>query len=89
MRLHSRGHTNKTWMGLIADAPLEVGAPVRHSRRPEAGEVTSAAFSPVHGYIGAAILRNEAAYDGEWVTVETSEGPVEAEVREMPILRLE
>lgn len=89
MRMHSRGHTNKTWMGLVADEPLEIGANVKHSRRPDAGAVTSAAFSPAHGFIGAAILRNEAAQDGDWVTVETSQGPVQAEVREMPILRLE
>lgn len=89
MRLHSRGHTNKTWMGLVADDPFEVGNPVKHSRRPDAGEVTSAAFSPANGFIGAAILRNEAAGDGEWVTIETSKGPIQAEVREMPILRLE
>jgi len=89
MRIHSRGHTNKTWMGLLSESPLEVGAKVSHSRRPDAGEVTSAAFSPAHGFIGAAILRNEAAFDGEWVTVETSQGPVDAEVREMPIMRLD
>lgn len=89
MRLHSRGHTNKTWMGLVADDPFEVGNPIKHSRRPDAGEVTSATFSPANGFIGAAILRNEAAGDGEWVTIETSKGPIQAEVREMPILRLE
>ncbi len=37
MRIHSRGHTNKTWMGLIAEEPLEVGAAIKHSRRPDAG----------------------------------------------------
>lgn len=89
MRIHSRGHTNKTWMGLVADDPFEVGDLVKHSRRPDAGEVTSATFSPANGFIGAAILRNEAATDGEWVTIETSKGPIQAEVREMPILRLE
>ncbi len=89
MRLHSRGHTNKTWMGLISEGPLEVGSPVKHSRRQDAGEVTSVAFSPTLGYIGAAILRNEAAFNGEWVTVETTSGPVQAEVCEMPILRME
>jgi folate-binding protein YgfZ len=89
MRIHSRGHTNKTWMGLVAEEPFEAGSAVKHSRRPDAGEVTSAALSPAHGYIGAAILRNEAAFDGEFVTIETANGPIEAEVREMPILRLD
>ena len=89
MRLHSRGHTNKTWMGLLADEPFEVGNPIRHARREDAGEVSSAAFSPANGFIGAATLRNEAAADGEIVTITTSQGPIQAEVREMPIFRME
>jgi len=89
MRIHSRGHTNRTWVGLVSDAPLEVGAAVSHSRRPDAGEVTSAGFSPTHGFIGAAMLRNEVAFDGELVTVQTANGPLEAEVRDMPLMRLD
>jgi tRNA-modifying protein YgfZ len=86
MRLHSRGHTNRTWMGLLADAPLEEGAIISHPSRADAGVVTSAALSPRYGFIGAAMLRNEAAMRGEMVTVQTSNGAVEAEVVEMPIL---
>ena len=89
MRIHSRGHVNKTWMGLMADDPFEVGDAITHARRSDAGHVSSACFSPSLGYIGAATLRTEAASDGEWVTIQTSRGPVQAEVREMPILRLE
>jgi folate-binding protein YgfZ len=87
MRIHSRGHTNRTWVGLIADAPLEIGASICHLRRQDSGTVTSAAFSPDFGHIGAAMLRNEAAFDGENVQVATENGTVEAEVRQMPILR--
>lgn len=89
MRLHSRGHTNKTWMGLVADEPFEVGSAVSHPRRSDAGVVSSAAFSPAYGYIGAATLRNEAAHDGEWVSISSANGAIQAEVREMPIWRLE
>lgn len=84
MRLHSRGHTNRTWMGLRSEAPLEVGAVVRHTGN-EVGTVTSAGFSPDFGYIGAAVLRNQAAVDRESVDV----GGVRAEVRRMPFLRYE
>ena len=87
MRIHSRGHTNKTWVGLASEKPLDVGSSVGHRLRPEAGTVTSAAFSPDFGYIGAAMLRNEAVFEGEVVQVTTSQGIVEAEVRQMPILR--
>lgn len=89
MRIHSRGHTNKTWVGLIAEGPLEVGGQVSHPSRADAGNVTSAAFSPDYGHIGAAMVRNEAAHNGELVRVITERGEVEAEVRLMPILRLD
>lgn len=89
MRIHSRGHTNKTWVGLIAEGPLEAGGQVSHPQRADAGTVTSAAFSPDYGHIGAAMVRNEAARNGELVRVITERGEVEAEVRLMPILRLD
>lgn len=87
MRIHSRGHTNKTWVGLMAEAPLEIGAVVAHPMRADAGVVTSAVNSPDYGQIGAATIRNEFAEDGERVRVITERGEVEAEVRRMPIYR--
>jgi folate-binding protein YgfZ len=89
MRIHSRGHTNRTWVGLLSDDPLEIGAPIAHSLRADAGTVTSSVFSPDYGYLGAAMVRNELAFDGEMVKVRTERGDVEAEVRRMPILRLD
>lgn len=87
MRIHARGHTNRTWVGLVAQDPLEAGATVSHLGRKDAGVVTSAVLSPDFGYIGAAMLRNEAAFDREPVQVSTSHRTVDAEVRHMPILR--
>lgn len=87
MRIHSRGHTNKTWVGLLAEAPLEIGAVVAHPLRADAGIVTSVANSPDYGQIGAATLRNEFAEEGERVRVVTERGEIEAEVRRMPIAR--
>lgn len=89
MRMHSRGHTNKTWMALESESPLHAGAVVSHRSRPDAGIVTSAEESPQFGFIAGAMLRNEAAFDGEVVTVETDHGKVEATVRPMPLLRFE
>jgi glycine cleavage system aminomethyltransferase T len=88
MRMHSRGHTNKTWVGLISEAPLEEGAKIKHPARLDAGTVTSVAFSPDYGPIAGAILRNEVALDREEVSVMTSRGEIRAEVRQMPIMRL-
>ena len=82
MRMHSRGHTNKTWVGLVAEAAFKTGDEVVH-RGKTVGIVGSAAPSPDYGMVGAATLRNEAAHPGEVVTI----GGAEAEVRPMPILR--
>ncbi len=81
MRMHTRGHTNRTWVGLVADAPLAVGEPVMVQGR-EVGRVSSSAFweeSAMH--IGAATLRNEAVAEGTVVSVNGAR----AEVRTMPI----
>lgn len=86
-RIHSRGHVNRTWMGLVAERPIPVGAKIGHLRRDDVGTATSAAASPDFGFIGAAVLRQEAAFDGEIVRVQTEDGPFDAEVRRMPLLR--
>lgn len=89
MRIHSRGHTNRTWVALMAERPLTDAAPVSHARRKDAGQVTSACYSPDYGYIAGAMLRNEAVLEGDWVTVDTEDGPVQAEIRQMPVLRFD
>ncbi|MEZ0325203.1 MAG: folate-binding protein YgfZ [Fimbriimonas sp.] len=81
-RIHSRGHTNWTWAGLIADGPLEVGSTVDHESRAGAGTITSSALSPKLGHIAAARLRNEVAVEGTRVRI----AGVAAVVRPMPLL---
>ena len=68
---------------------MAAGNPVAHPRRKDAGTITSACYSPDYGYIAAAMLRNEAVLEGDFVTVETANGPVQAEVRHIPILRFD
>lgn len=84
MRIHARGHTNRTWVGLIGSGDMPVGASIGHPERKDAGEVTSAALSPELGPIASAMLRVEVARSGEIVKI----GDVEAEVVPMPLLRL-
>lgn len=86
MRIHSRGHTNRTWMALVSDRPFPIGASVAHGKRADAGVVTSAADSPQFGFVAGAMLRNEAAFDGEIVNV--GEEGFEAEVRPFPLMLL-
>jgi tRNA-modifying protein YgfZ len=80
MRIHSRGHTNRTWVGLVSSSPIPVGATVERNGKP-VGTVSSAAPSTLVGF-AAATLRNEAAQEGEQVTIDG----VEATVRQMPLL---
>lgn len=88
MRLHSRGHTNKTWMGLVSDQPMKAGQALGHQKKEDVGVITSSADSPQFGFIAGAMLRNEAAFDGEVVRVLGDEGVFEAEVRPFPLLLL-
>ncbi len=89
MRIHSRGHTNRTWRALLSETPMQPGDAIGHSSRPDAGTVTSSVYSPDYGYLAAAMLRNEAAFPRERVTVATPDGVADAEVRSIPVLSLE
>lgn len=62
-RIHSRGHTNKTWVALQCDGAVAQGSAVTLDGT-EMGLVSSVAHSPRYGYLAAATLRN-AAMDGE------------------------
>jgi folate-binding protein YgfZ len=85
MRIHSRGHTNRSWVGLLLESGVQRGDTISHASREDAGVITSRAYSPRLGFIGAAMLRNEAAVEGDVVTVNTKGGAVRAEVRNMPL----
>lgn len=70
-RIRSRGHTNRTWVGLRCDAPIEVGTKLSLAEDmagivagEEVGHVTSAGVSPLFGPIAAAMVRNVAARPG-------------------------
>ncbi len=81
-RIHSRGHTNWTWVALVGNDPLNSGATVSHPDRENAGTITSTALSPTWGCIGAARVRNEIALEGAQVVVEGRP----ATVRTMPLV---
>ncbi|MCW5944085.1 MAG: aminomethyltransferase family protein [Fimbriimonadaceae bacterium] len=85
MRIHARGHTNRTWRGLVTDEPLIPGEKLAHPERPDAGEVTSVAFSPELGWIAGAMLRN-VVQPGQKVWADRDGRRLRAEVREMPLL---
>lgn len=88
MRMYSRGHANRQWMGIYTDELVLPGSPISTRRRADAGTVTSAFESPDFGYIAAGFIRREVAYTGEEVTIQSEGRSVAGELVEMPILRL-
>ena len=58
MRIHSRGHTNRTWTGLRTEERVEAGASVICDGK-EIGLITSSVLSPRLGPIATALLRND------------------------------
>lgn len=80
MRIKSRGHTNKRWIGLKFDKE-PVGAEVEHEGK-VVGQIHRTAVSPAFGHIASATVRNVAADAGTVVRVDGAE----ATVVEMPFL---
>lgn len=81
-RVHSRGHVNRSWVGLVSDDLLEPGATVQYESA-DVGRVHRSAFSPALGPVATATLRAPAAAEGTVVMV----GEVEAMVRHFPLWR--
>lgn len=85
MRIHARGHTNRTWVGLVLEAPCTHNDAVTATHRERAGTITSCAVSPEFGPIAAALLHNDAAQPGATVTIRTANGDVGGVVRQLPL----
>ncbi|HRV60761.1 MAG TPA: glycine cleavage T C-terminal barrel domain-containing protein, partial [Solirubrobacterales bacterium] len=83
-RLHYKGRPNRHLRGLKLAGPVSPGDPVQLDEKP-LGEIGTAVLSPASGRIALAILRKEAE-PGSTVSVETGEGPVEAQVVELPFV---
>ena len=79
-RIQSRGHTNRTWVGLAGSGPLAPGAEARDRSGTVVGMVARAGKSPVFGWIGTAMLRNHVAESGSAVWIDG----VSAEVTQLP-----
>jgi folate-binding protein YgfZ len=80
-RLHYRGKPNRHLRGLRLSAPAATGEVLRLGDK-QVGRLGSVAVSPVHGPIGLALVRREAA-PGD--TLAVGDGGVSAEVVEVPL----
>lgn len=87
MRIHSRGHTNRTWIGILAEQQIEEGAVISSGGRTDAGVVTSFAYSPTFGCIGAGYVRNDVVSGHSWPIAADIAG-VQGELRHMPLLQI-
>ena len=85
MRMHSRGHANRSWVALLLEKMVEAGTTISSASREKAGKVTSTAVSPEFGPIAAAMLHKDSAIEGSDVEVQTETGPVKGKVRMMPL----
>lgn len=82
-RIHSRGHTNKTWVGLRSDQLLATGDQVLFDDQ-IVGTVLRSAEHPQLGFIATATLKNSAAEPNTKVQV----GSATAVVQHFPLTRM-
>lgn len=68
MRVHSRGHTNKTWVVLRAEGEVRAGEVVEFAGE-AVGKVTRAGHSPSLGWQAAAVLPNRVLNPGTRVQI--------------------
>ncbi|MFN8219484.1 MAG: hypothetical protein U0S12_05055 [Fimbriimonadales bacterium] len=89
MRIHARGHTNRTWVSVLAEEPLEPGDALFHLGKTEVGTIRTAHESPRWGFFGTATVRNQAAFEEEAVQVVRGDRKFPATSRLMPLSRLD
>ncbi len=82
-RIHFRGHVNRRLRGLLGSSALPQHAQVVDATGKMVGDVRSTVVSPRLGPIAIAMLRRE-VQEGDTVIVEGADGPITAEVRELP-----
>ncbi len=82
-RIHFRGHVNRRLRGLLGVSALPQYGQVTDATGKAVGDVRSTVISPRLGPIAIAMLRREVS-EGDTVSVEGSDGPIIAEVRELP-----
>lgn len=64
MRIHSRGHTNKTWVRMTSEAQIEEGTTLYGQNGEQVGTVSSSVVSPKYGFLCAGTVKNDWAKTG-------------------------
>ncbi len=81
-RLHYKGKPNRFLRGLRLESGVPAGSALTDGDR-DLGSLGTVVMSPAEGWIGLAIVRREAE-PGQVIEVESGDGPVRAEVVELP-----
>ena len=82
-RIHFRGHVNRRLRGLLGSSALPQHAQIVDASGKVVGDVRSTVISPRLGPIAIAMLRREVSA-GDTVIVAGTDGPITAEVCELP-----
>ena len=82
-RIHFRGHVNRRLRGLLGASAMPQHAQIVDASGKVVGDVRSTVISPRLGPIAIAMLRRE-VQEGDTVIVEGADGPITAEVVELP-----
>jgi len=82
-RIHFRGHVNRRLRGLLGASAMPQHGQIVDASGKVVGDVRSTVISPRLGPIAIAMLRRE-VQEGDTVIVDGTNGPITAEVRELP-----
>ncbi|MCA0360959.1 MAG: hypothetical protein LCH41_07895 [Armatimonadetes bacterium] len=84
-RIHSRGHTNKTWMAVLAESRIEAGDAIVDGGQ-TVGTIHRVAWHPRLGWIGTTTVRNASAREGHEVMVQSPAGrEISADLSHFPL----
>lgn len=87
VRVHFRGHVNRTLRGLRAAVALSGGSTLHDAEGAAVGDVRSAAHSPSLGHIALAYVRREVA-DGDVISARAPAGDAAADIDSVTVVPL-
>jgi len=87
-RIHSRGHTNRTWVAVVIDGLVVPRASVYGPDQRVVGSITQAFQHPELGTVAGAMVRNDTIDSGGPISVDSPAGRVAGEIRALPIRNL-
>ncbi len=63
MRIHTRGHTNKTWVTITTGSQVKDESDILNTKGEKIGKINKSFYSPKFDYISSAMLKNDYAWE--------------------------